>query len=44
MSGPLANLIVVWAGYDAAFSTQATIALAGAALFWRAMPETRPSV
>jgi predicted MFS family arabinose efflux permease len=43
MSGPLANLIVVWAGYDAAFATQAAVALAGAALFWLAMPETRPS-
>ncbi|MBV8397575.1 MAG: MFS transporter [Acetobacteraceae bacterium] len=42
LSAPAANLIVVWAGYDAAFATQAAVALAGAALFWLAMPETRP--
>lgn len=41
LSGPLAGLTVVWAGYNAAFAIMAAIAAAGATLFWLAMPETR---
>jgi MFS family permease len=37
----LGGLLVVWAGYDAAFLALAAIAALGAALFWLAMPETR---
>lgn len=40
LSGPLAGLTVVWAGYNVAFATMATIAAAGTILFWLAMPET----
>jgi MFS family permease len=43
-SGALAGLIVVHAGYDAAFLTLACIAALGAALFWLAMPESRAAV
>ncbi len=43
VSGALAGQIVVLAGYEAAFLTLAAIAALGAALFWTAMPETRPS-
>ena len=43
-SGTLAGLIVVRAGYDAAFLTLAAIAALGALLFWLAMPETRAAV
>ena len=43
LSNAVAGLIVVQAGYDAAFLTLAAIALAGLALFWWAMPETRQS-
>lgn len=42
-SGALAGLFVVRAGYDAAFLTLAMVAALGAALFWLAMPETRPA-
>jgi MFS family permease len=41
LSTSLAGLIVVAAGYSAAFLTLAAIAAAGLALFWLAMPETR---
>jgi len=41
LSGQLAGLTVVWAGYNAAFATMAAIAAIGATLFWLAMPETR---
>jgi len=41
LSGPLAGLTVVWAGYNAAFVTMAAIAAAGATLFCLMMPETR---
>ncbi len=40
LSTTLAGLIVVKAGYSAAFLTLAAIAGAGLALFWLAMPET----
>jgi MFS family permease len=40
LSTTLAGLIVVNAGYSAAFLTLAAIAAAGLALFWLAMPET----
>jgi predicted MFS family arabinose efflux permease len=40
LSGLLANLVVVWAGYDAAFLTGAAIAALGGVLFWLLMPET----
>ena len=44
LSTTLAGLIVVKAGYSAAFLTLAAIAGAGLALFWLAMPETwRPN-
>lgn len=44
LSTTLAGLIVVEAGYSAAFLTLATIAGAGLVLFWSAMPETwRPN-
>jgi hypothetical protein len=43
ISGTLAGLIVVRAGYDTAFLTLAAIAALGGALFWLAMPETRPA-
>ncbi len=42
VSTTLAGLVAARAGYDAAFLTLAAIATAGAALFWLAMPETRP--
>ncbi len=42
VSGALSGLIVVWAGYDAAFLALAATAGLGAALFWLTMPETRP--
>jgi MFS family permease len=41
LSGALAGYIVVFAGYNAAFLTLATIAALGAVVFWLAMPETR---
>ncbi len=41
ISGSMAGLLVVRAGYDAAFLTLAAIAALGGALFWMAMPETR---
>jgi hypothetical protein len=37
----LAGVLVVWAGYNAAFLTLAAVAALGAVLFWRFMPETR---
>jgi MFS family permease len=40
LSTALAGLIVVKAGYGAAFLTLAAIAGTGLALFWLAMPET----
>ncbi len=40
LSTTVAGLIVVKAGYSAAFLTLAAIAAAGLALFWLAMPET----
>jgi MFS family permease len=44
LSTTLAGLIVVKAGYSAAFFTLAAIASVGLALFWLAMPETwRPN-
>ena len=44
ISTTLAGLIVVNAGYSAAFLTLAAIAGTGLALFWLAMPETwRPN-
>ena len=43
VGGALAGLVVVRAGYDAAFLALAAIAALGAALFWLAMPETRPA-
>jgi MFS family permease len=43
LSTTLAGLIVVAAGYSAAFVTLATIAGAGLILFALAMPETRPT-
>jgi predicted MFS family arabinose efflux permease len=42
ISGALAGMVVVRAGYDAAFLMLAGIAALGAALFWWAMPETHP--
>jgi MFS family permease len=42
-STTLAGLVAARAGYDAAFLALAAIAAAGAALFWLAMPETRPA-
>jgi MFS family permease len=44
VSGSMAGLIVVRAGYDAAFLTLAAIAALGGALFWLAMPETRETI
>lgn len=44
LSAPLGGLIVLGAGYEAAFLTQAAIAGAGALLFAAAMPETRGGV
>jgi MFS family permease len=44
VSGAMAGLIAVRAGYDAAFLTLAAIAALGGALFWLAMPETRWSI
>jgi MFS family permease len=41
-STTLAGLVAARAGYDAAFLALAAAA-AGAALFWLAMPETRPA-
>jgi MFS family permease len=43
VSTTLAGLVAARAGYDAAFLTLAAIAAGGAALFWLAMPETRPA-
>ena len=40
LSAALAGLIVIWAGYDAAFWTLAAIAVAGFVLYLCAMPET----
>jgi predicted MFS family arabinose efflux permease len=40
LSGLVANSVVVWMGYDAAFLTLAAIAALGATWFWQAMPET----
>jgi hypothetical protein len=40
LSTALAGVIMVKAGYSAAFLTLAAIAFAGLALFWLAMPET----
>lgn len=37
----LAGVLVVWAGYNVAFLTLATVAALGAVLFWLFMPETR---
>ena len=42
-SGTLSGLIVVQAGYDAAFLALAAIAAVGGLLFWWAMPESRPT-
>ena len=42
VSGALSGLVVVHAGYNAAFLALAAIAVLGGALFWLAMPETRP--
>jgi MFS family permease len=44
VSGAAAGLIVVWAGYDAAFLMLSAIAALGGALFWLFMPETRGAV
>jgi MFS family permease len=44
ISMALAGQLVVWAGYDAAFLTLATIAAVGAVVFWLVMPETRDSL
>lgn len=41
LSNTIAGLIVVAAGYSAAFLTLAAIAASGLLLFWVAMPETR---
>lgn len=41
LSTTIAGLIVVAAGYSAAFLTLAAIAASGLVLFWVAMPETR---
>jgi MFS family permease len=41
MSMALAGVLVVWAGYNAAFFTLAAVAALGAVLFWLFMPETR---
>ncbi len=41
LSTTIAGLIVVAAGYSAAFLTLAAIAAAGLVLFWLAMPETK---
>jgi dipeptide/tripeptide permease len=43
ISMALAGQLVVWAGYDMAFLTLATVAAVGAAVFWLLMPETRES-
>jgi MFS family permease len=40
MSGLIANAVVVWVSYEAAFLTLAAIATLGTALFWLVMPET----
>src|SRR6185437_7165393 len=42
LSTTLAGLVVVHAGYSAAFLTLGAIAVAGLVLFVFAMPETRP--
>ena len=42
LSNAVAGLIVVWAGYGAAFLFLAAVARAGLLLFWTAMPETEP--
>ncbi|MBV9812114.1 MAG: hypothetical protein JO326_05150, partial [Acetobacteraceae bacterium] len=44
LSGALAGWIVVRSGYGMAFLTLAGVAALGAALFWLAVPETRPAV
>ncbi|MDB5416544.1 MAG: putative transport system, rane protein [Rubritepida sp.] len=41
ISGALSGWIVVSAGYDVAFLTLSVFAVAGGAIFWLAMPETR---
>ena len=41
VSTTLAGFVAAQAGYDAAFLTLSAVAVAGAALFWLAMPETR---
>lgn len=41
LSAPLANSVVVWAGYETAFLIGAVIAAMGGMLFWLAVPETR---
>jgi predicted MFS family arabinose efflux permease len=41
VSTTLAGFVAARVGYDAAFLTLSAIAVAGAALFWLAMPETR---
>lgn len=41
LSMTLSGVLVVQAGYDAAFLTLASIAAVGGLLFWRLMPETR---
>jgi hypothetical protein len=41
LSAPIASVIVVSAGYDAAFLLLSAAAATGLVLFWRAMPETR---
>lgn len=42
LSNAAAGVVVVQAGYDAAFLALGAIAAAGLLLFWWAMPETRP--
>ena len=42
LSNGIAGVIVVSAGYSAAFLFLATVALAGLALFWTGMPEAEP--
>lgn len=41
VGGTMAGVIVVQAGYDAAFLTLAAIAALGSVLLWLAMPESR---
>nr|WP_246748219.1 MFS transporter [Methylobacterium sp. SD274] len=43
MSMALAGVLVVWAGYNAAFFTLTAVAVLGAVLFWLFMPETQAS-